>query len=69
MSFGFWFWQFDRSGSTDRVMSLILKSVTSVVTTALGLFGKLIDLVQLTGLWSLIPSITSVVTTALGLFV
>ena len=33
MSFGFWFWQFDRSGAADRV-----KSETSVVTTALELF-------------------------------
>ena len=32
-----------------ELWSLILKSVTSVVTTALGLFSSLIDLVQLTG--------------------
>ena len=33
MSFGLWFWQFDRSGAADRAMS-----ETSVTATALGLF-------------------------------
>ena len=37
MSFGFWFWQFDRSGAADSVMVTEI----SVVTTALGLFVQM----------------------------